>query len=70
MTFLISHNALHSTQSGFKPNHFCETTLLEMINNFHEAINNRQIIGIIMVDFRKANDLVDHTLLIKKTQAL
>ena len=37
-----------------------------MINKFHEGINNRQIIGMVMVDFRKAFDLVDHTLLLKK----
>ena len=37
-----------------------------MINKFHEAINNGQIIGMVMVDFRKAFDLVDHTLLLKK----
>ena len=68
MSFLISHNALHSTQSGFRPNHSCETALLQMINKFHEAINNGQIIGMVMVDFRKAFDLVDHTLLLKKSQ--
>ena len=61
MSFLISHNALHSTQSGFRPNHSCETALLQMINKFHEAINNGKIIGMVMVDFRKAFDLVDHT---------
>ena len=39
---------------------------LQTINKFHEAINNGQIIGMVMVDFRKAFDLVDHTLLLKK----
>ena len=37
-----------------------------MINKFLEAINNSQIIGMVMVDFRKAFDLVDHILLLKK----
>ena len=66
MSFLISYNALHSTQSSFRPNYSCETVLLQMINRFHQAINNGQIIGMVMVDFRKAFDLVDHTLLLKK----
>ena len=66
MSFLILHNVLHSTQPSFRPNHSCETALLQMINKFHEAINNGQITGIVMVDFRKAFDLVDHTLLLKK----
>ena len=67
VSFLISHYALHSTQSGLRPNHSCETALLQTINKFHEAINNGQIIGMVMVDFRKAFDLVDHTLLLKNS---
>ena len=62
---LVSHNALHSTQSGFRPNHSCNTAL-QMINEFHKAINNGQMISMVMVNFSKAFDLVDHTLLIEK----
>ena len=67
MTFLISHNALHSTQSGFRLNHSCETALLQMINEFHEGINNGQIIGMVMVDFRKGFDSVEHAILLKNS---
>ena len=63
---MTSPPELPSIQSGFRPYYSCETALLKMINKFNEAINNGQIIGMVMVDFRKAFDLVHHTLLLKK----
>lgn len=66
MVYLSSNNLLHSTQSGFRPNHSCETSLLQMISKWLDAINSSQMIGMVMIDFRKAFDLVDHTLLLKK----
>ena len=66
MTYLSSDSLLHSTQSGFRPNHSFETSVLQMINKWLGAINNSRVIGMVMTDFRKAFDLVDHTLLLKK----
>ena len=66
MSYLSSNSLLHSTQSGFRPNHSCETSLLQMVNKWLGAINNSQMIGMVMIDFRKAFDLVDRTLLLKK----
>ena len=64
--YLASNNLLHSTQSGFRPNHSCETALLQMTSKCLDAINNSHMIGMVMIDFRKAFDLVDHKLLLKK----
>ena len=68
MFYLASNtcNLLHSTQSGFRPNHSCETTLLQMTNKCLDAIKNSQMIGMVMIDFRKTFDLIDHTQLLKK----
>ena len=41
-----------------------------MVNTFLEAINNSQIIGMVIVDFRKAFDLVDHTFLLKNIRSI
>ena len=70
MVYLSSNSLLHSTQSGFRPNHSFETSLLNMINKWLDAINSSQIIGMVMTDFRKAFDLVDPALMLKKTQIL
>ena len=64
--FLTSYNLLHKTQSGFRPAHSCETTLLSMINKWLVAINNGFMVGAVMIDFKKAFDLVDHNILLKK----
>ncbi len=37
-----------------------------MISKWLDAINNDSLIGVVMVDFKKAFDLVDHSILLKK----
>ena len=66
MEFLNSHALLHKTQSGFGPKQSCETALTYMIDSLLKAINDDDIVGVVMVDFKKALDLVDHNLLINK----
>lgn len=53
-------------QSGFRRNHSCETALINMIDKWLNALNNGNLVGVILIDFRKAFDLVDHKLLLKK----
>lgn len=66
MTFLTEHHLLHKTQSGFRPSHSCETALVGMVCQWLESINQGSLIGAVMVDFKKAFDLVDHEILLKK----
>lgn len=47
------YNLLHHTQSGFRPNHSCETALIGMVDRWLKAINEGKIIGTVMVDFKK-----------------
>ncbi|MCG7879038.1 MAG: reverse transcriptase family protein [Candidatus Thiodiazotropha endolucinida] len=66
MNFLTEYQLLQKTQSGFRPNHSCETALVGMICRWLESINQGSLIGAVMVDFKKAFDLVDHAVLLKK----
>jgi hypothetical protein len=64
--YLNHYNLLSKSQSGFRKNHSCETALAYMINKWIKALNEGKYVGAIMVDFRKAFDLVDLDILIRK----
>ena len=63
MAFLTRFQLLHKNQSGFRPNHSCKTTLIGMVCKWLESINKGSLIGAVMIDLKKAFDLVDHSLL-------
>ena len=48
------------TQSGFRAQHSFETTLVNMIDLWLNAIDDSKMIGVVLVDFKKAFNLVDH----------
>ena len=64
--FLNSYSLLYKNQSGFTVGHSTESALISMIYSWLKAINDGNFVGCIMVDFRKAFDLVDHNILLKK----
>ena len=66
MSFLNSHKLFHEKQSGFREGHSTESALILMIDSWLKAINDGKFVGCLMVDFRKAFDLVDHSLLLQK----
>ena len=63
---LNEYDVLHQTQSGFRSKHSIEIALTFMTENWLKAINDGKIVSTIIVDFRKAFDLVDHGLLLEK----
>ena len=65
-SFLHEFDLLHKTQSGFRSQHSYETALIHMTDNWLNAIDNGKMIGIVLVDFKKAFDLVDHKILLSK----
>ena len=67
-TYLNEHNLLHKTQSGFRTKHSCETALVNMIDSWLNAMDNGKMVGVVLVDFKKAFDLVDHQILLSKLE--
>ena len=66
MIYLNDYKLLHTKQSGFRVEHSTESALLLMIDSWLKAVNERKVVGTVMVDFRKAFDLVDHDILLKE----
>ena len=66
MRFLNKHKLIHECQSGFRQKHSCNTALIKLIDQWMENIDKGDIIGSLFIDFRKAFDMVDHLLLLKK----
>ena len=66
--FLHTYDLLHKTQSGFRAQHSCETALVNMIDLWMNAIDSGKMVGVVLVDFKKAFDLVDHQILIDKLE--
>ena len=57
---------LYSCQSGFRPRYSTETSLLNITDDWFDAIDKGNVIGLVMLDLRKAFDTVHHEPLIDK----
>ena len=66
VNYLNKYKLIHECQSGFRARHSCQTALVRLIDHWTACIDNGDIIGTIFVDFRKAFDVVNHEILIKK----
>ena len=66
LNFLESNNSLFEMQYGFRPGRSCEHALLNAQRALLDSLNNRQISLLLLCDFSKAFDLVDHKILLKK----
>lgn len=65
-TYITAHDLLSDSQSGFRPKHSCTTALTNLVEKWMKAMHNEEIIGAVMIDFKKAFDLIDHDHLLLK----
>ena len=63
---LTKYNLLSEFQYGSRPNHSCETLLINLTDKWLEAMDNGNLTGLLLIDFRKAFDIINHKILIDK----
>jgi hypothetical protein len=62
------NNILYPLQHGFRKGHSCETQLIEFVDGISKNLQEGQQTDIPILDFAKAFDKVNHSLLIHKLQ--
>ena len=65
-TYLTQWDLILNKQSGFRLGHSCETMLLRFTDYLLEQIDAGNLCGALMIDLRKAFDLVNHKILLNK----
>ena len=66
--YLAKYNLLHDAQSGFRSNHSCQTALINIIDKWIEEMNNGNVNVVILLDLKKAFDVVDHDIMAKNLE--
>ena len=64
--FLEKNSSIYERQYGFRAGRSCEHALLDAQNTLLNSLNRKQISILLLIDFSKAFDLVDHEILLKK----
>jgi hypothetical protein len=64
--YLESRNKLSPFQHAYRSSHSCETALLCMLNDAFEAIDQGQVLLLVLLDLSSAFDVVDHSLLLSR----
>ena len=66
--FLESNNSLFEGQYGFRSGRSCEHALLNAQNSLLQNLSKNQVSLLLLIDFSKAFDMVDHSILLKKLE--
>ena len=68
LNFLDSNGVLHDMQYGFRPGRSCEHALLKAQQILLDSLSKRQVSLLLFIDFSKAFDMVEHSILLKKLE--
>jgi len=66
--YMENNNLLEECQSGFRARHSCETALQWVVSDWKKSIGEEKMIGVVFLDLRRAFELVDRDILLKKME--
>ena len=66
INFIEKHKLLYQYQFGFRRNHSTFMALVILLENITTALDNTEFAVCILIDFRKAFDTVEHSILLDK----
>lgn len=64
--FGTSESLITSHQGGFRPKHSTKSAALNVLTDILIALNNKERVGGVFIDLRKAFDSIDHSILLNK----
>lgn len=68
MDYFATNNLLSPFQHAYREGHSTSTALLQMNDDWLSFMDNKHLVGAVMLDFSAAFDVIDYTLLIDKLQ--
>ena len=68
LEFLEKNNSLFENQYGFRPGRSCEHALLDAKNTILHSLSKNQISLLLLLDYSKAFDVLDHGILLNKLE--
>ena len=66
--FLELNGSLHDMQYGFRQGRSCEQALLKAQNILLDSLNRNKVSLLLLIDFSKAFDMVEHSILLRKLE--
>ena len=66
ISFINKHKLLNKFQFGFRSKHSTKVALIYLIDNISKAINEKEIVIGVFLDFSKACDTINHNILFSK----